>query len=151
MFPGPYRREMNRDARAMFALKDDILRLAQAAAGLGVRPVVAKPIPLCMFSREEFLRLTAVATLENVCDVSQNQYTNNILVNPDLSLFPCMALPLTDAKLSPGLSLDQFAQRSRRAVEPLQQAPMLDECAGCQMFYMQLCQPACLGFAAAQA
>jgi MoaA/NifB/PqqE/SkfB family radical SAM enzyme len=151
VFPGPHRQEMNRDVRAMFALKDDILGLAQAAADLRIRPVVAKPIPLCMFSREEFLRLAAMATLDNVCDVSQNQYTNNTLVNPDRSLFPCMALPLTDARLSPALSPDQFAQSSRRAVEPLQQTPMLAECAGCQMFYLQLCQPACLAFVAGRA
>jgi hypothetical protein len=150
VFPGPHRREMNRDVRAMFSLKDDILRLAQAAADLGVRPVLAKPVPLCMFSREEFLRLAAIATLENVCDVAENQYTNNTLVNPDLSVFPCMALPLTGAKLSPTLSPDDFGQRARRAVEPLQQRPMLDECATCQLFHLQLCQPACLGFAAGQ-
>ena len=125
--PGPYRREMSRDVRAMFQAREDILLLARTAANLKIRPVIAKPIPLCMFTREEFLQLAAIATL-NVCDIHQNRYTNNSVVNPDLSLYPCMALPLTGARLDSTPSFDHFGECSRRAVEPLQRTAMLEEC-----------------------
>jgi hypothetical protein len=147
VFPGPYRREMTRDVRALFQAKDDLLLMARTAAALNVRPVLAKPVPLCMFSRDEFLQLTALATLNNVCDIFENGYTNNTLVNPDLSLYPCMALPLTGACLETTPSLEQFGRHARQAVEPLQRTPMLEECRGCQLFHLRLCQPACLGFA----
>ena len=149
VFPGPYRREMSREVRAMFQAREDILLLARTAAGMRIRPVIAKPIPLCMFTREEFLELAGIAAL-NVCDIYQNGYTNNSVVNPDLSLYPCMALPLTGAHLNSTPSLDCFGGCSRRAVEPLQRMAMLEECPACQLHRMRLCQPACLSFALPQ-
>lgn len=146
VFPGPHRPDMDRNVCALFREKDRILALARAVAGLGIRPVLAKPVPLCMFPREEFLELAAIATLQNVCDVSQNEYTNNLLANPDLSLYPCMALPLTQARMETTPSLEHFGRQARSVVEPLLQLPMLEECSECQLFHRRLCQPACLGF-----
>lgn len=146
VFPGPYRREMSTEVRHLFRAKDSVWHLVQAAVRLNIRPMIAKPVPLCMFSRDELVELTAVADLKNVCDVSRNQYTNNTLINPDLSLYPCMALPWTGARLQTTPSLEEFGRVSRAAVEPLLQTPMLEECPSCQLFQMRLCQPACLAF-----
>ena len=88
VFPGPYRTEMAQEVRNLFRAKDQLLHLVQIALRLKIRPMIAKPVPLCMFSREELLQLTAVANVTHVCDVSQNHYTNSTLVTPDLSLYP---------------------------------------------------------------
>ena len=145
-FPGPHRQDMSRDVHALIHSKNNLLILIRTAISLGIRPLVAKPVPLCMFSREELLNVLATATFTNVCDISQNEYTNNTLVNPDLSLYPCMALPLTGASLATMPSLDDFGALARRAVVPLQQRPMLPECEKCQLYHLRLCQAACLSF-----
>ena len=147
-FPGPHRQDMSRDVLALLQSKNNLLTLIQNAIDLGIRPLVAKPIPLCMFSREELLEVLATTTVTNVCDISQNNYTNNTLVNPDLSLYPCMALPLTSASLANTPSLDDFGSLARRTVVPLQQTPMLPECADCQLHQLRLCQAACFSFVA---
>jgi len=145
-FPGPHRQDMSRDVHALIHSKNNLLILIRTAISLGIRPLVAKPVPLCMFSQEELLNVLATATFTNVCDISQNEYTNNTLVNPDLSLYPCMALPLTGASLATMPSLDDFGALARRAVVPLQQRPMLPECEKCQLYHLRLCQAACLSF-----
>jgi hypothetical protein len=147
-FPGPHRRDMSRDVRALCQNKSNLLTLIRTAIEWGIRPLIAKPIPLCMFSREELLEVLATTTVTNVCDISQNEYTNNTLVNPDLSLYPCMALPLTGASLATTPSLDDFGALARRTVVPLQQTPMLPECEECQLHQLRLCQAACLSFVA---
>ena len=147
-FPGPHRQDMSREVRALFQSKDNLLTLIRTALRLGIRPLVAKPVPLCMFSREELLEVLATTTVTNICDIAQNDYTNNTLVNPDLSLYPCMALPLTGAGLATTPSLDDFGALARRAVVPLQQKPMLPECEDCQLYQLRLCQAACLSFVA---
>ncbi len=146
VFPGPCRREMSHQVRSLFDSKGNLLGLVDVAVRAGLRPIIAKPIPLCMFGREEWLRLTATATLTNVCDISQNGYANDTLINPDLTLYPCMALPLTGARLNTTPSLEHFGACARRAVEPLQCTPMLEECPNCQLFRLRICQPACLSF-----
>jgi hypothetical protein len=145
-FPGPYRREMSREVRALFQSKDNLLLLVRTVLRSGLRPIIAKPIPLCMFLREEWLHLAATTTLTNVCDVFQNGYANDTLINPDLTLYPCMALPLTGARQDSTPSLEHFGECARRAVEPLQRTAMLAECPNCQLFRLRLCQPACLSF-----
>jgi hypothetical protein len=64
---------MSREVRALFQSKDNLLWLVRTAVGSGLRPIIAKPLPLCMFfTREEWLQLAATTTLTKVCDVSQN-------------------------------------------------------------------------------
>ena len=146
IFPGAYRREMSKEVRDLFRAKEHLWHLVHVAVRLKIRPMIAKPVPLCMFSREELIELTAAADLKNVCDVSRNHYTNSTMVNPDLSLYPCMALPLTGAQLETTPTLEEFGRASRAAVEPLLRVPMLEECRSCQLFHLRLCQPACLAF-----
>lgn len=68
------------------------------------------------------------------------------MINPDLTLYPCMALPLTDAPLDMTPSLEHFGACARRAVKLLERTPMLEECPNCQLFRLRLCEPACLSF-----
>lgn len=145
-FPGPLREDVSRSIRAMFECKANLLAYLRMASDLGIRPIIAKPVPLCMFSRDELLDVCARATVTNVCDISENCHANNTLINPDLTLYPCMALPLGEATLDDTPGLDAFGARARSAVAPLQEAPMLPECRDCGLYHLKLCQAACLSF-----
>ncbi len=145
-FPGPGRADMSREVRSIIDMKRDVTRLIDELDALGYRAILAKPIPLCMFDREELLVYSSRAFLKNVCEIYRNGYTNNVLVNPDLTVFPCMALSLPGGDLKKLKDLRDLGKWSRSLVEPLQVKVLLPECETCQLWHMKLCQPACLSY-----
>lgn len=99
-----------------------------------------------MFDRDELIHFAAQARVKNICEIYQNNYTNNTLINPDFSVFPCMALSFPDGNLKHAKDLKAVGSWSQKQIEPLLKTPMLEECVSCQLWQMGLCQPACLSY-----
>jgi len=112
-----------------------------------IKARVAKPFPLCIFSKDQIKELVVRGCLASVCTIYHNNYTYNLVVNPDLSVMPCIAmnrelpLYLLDFK-----SLEKIGEHYKKEMARLQKKAFYPECFDCELFYKNQCQGACLSY-----
>ncbi|MBN1505284.1 MAG: radical SAM protein [Sedimentisphaerales bacterium] len=108
----------------------------------GLRPVLAKPLPLCCVEQMELSRWDV---FDGVCTAYRDGFTFNVLVHPDTKIGLC------DADHGPDRpSLDEFTSWDdlQSYVAPRMRAwlrgPLWPECSQCYYGARALCQGACL-------
>ena len=113
----------------------------------GIKGYLSKPIPVCMFSLEEIRQLIMMETLVSVCTVYRNRYTYNLVVNPDLSVIPCMSLDVpANSKIVDFPDFDAITEVYRSPINEFAVRPFYNECQTCELFYEFLCQGGCLSY-----
>ena len=105
--------------------------------------IFAKPYPLCYFNEKELHFLLTKVKLKNVCEISRNNDTNNLTVNPDGSFFPCMAMNSEEYRNEELADLSSLESGYYASVEKLLRSALLPECRSCSLFYRGICQAAC--------
>jgi hypothetical protein len=117
-------------------------RFTEYLASHGLRPVLAKPLPLCCVEEMGLLRWDV---FDGVCTAYRDDFTFNVLVHPDRRIALCDADHESDRPL-----LDEFASWDdlQRYVGPRVRAwmrrPLWPECSQCYYGARALCQGACL-------
>lgn len=108
--------------------------------------VLAKPIPLCVFTDEEYQEILKYVRYKNVCEVDQNDSANNLMINPDGSYQPCA-----------GLNSDKYLYKNFDKIESLPSAyhmnidrlinkPIIKDCKKCYLFSIGVCQGVCYAY-----
>ena len=126
--------------------KDYILEFLQQCANQNIVARLAKPIPFCLFSLEELENIILQHEINHQCTVFKNSFTNDIIVNPDSSIAPCIGVD------RPGKSLLSFAshkdlrhyQKSR--MQSLMKIPFSNQCEKCLFWLEKKCRGTCLAY-----
>jgi MoaA/NifB/PqqE/SkfB family radical SAM enzyme len=110
------------------------------------RIVLAKPVPLCLMEPGTLHRIMQNIEIKNICEIDQNNHTNNIMINPDRTFFPCMALNHPDQQWGPiGRNYDLPASY-HSAVRETAAKPVLRMCFGCELHSRGVCQAGCFAY-----
>lgn len=112
----------------------------------GLSPRAAKPYPLCSFTEEQAKRLLAVKALAGVCEIGASGCTRNLVVGPDLDVYPCVALNLSPGKLTSFSSLQQLQNCMRPLVSGHLGAVDYQRCRQCSLREWKICLGGCLAY-----
>ncbi len=124
-----------------------IIKFVRQCATKDIRARLAKPLPFCMFNHDEVKELILCESLIPICTVTQNHYTYNLVVNPDLSVMPCIALDFNlTKKLTDFSSLESIGEYYSHYVDKYQKREFFPECHTCGLYYTYQCQGACLSY-----
>lgn len=130
--------------------KPKILSLIEYVAGRYNRErwelVFAKPYPLCFFNESELHEVLRYTHVKNICEIDKNGSTNNILINPDGSYHPCMALTDDTHRFESLQPLDRLPSEYYTGIENLMRRPLLEECRICSLHTTGVCQAACYAY-----
>jgi len=110
------------------------------------RLVFAKPYPLCFFTKEELHYVLKNTSVKNICEIDKNRNTNNLLVNPDGSYSPCMAMMSDDFRFPSFNNIDDLSGLYYTRVKDLQKIPLMEDCRHCSLHHRGLCQAACYAY-----
>lgn len=140
-----YRRQLPQEL--LSRLGGEILTFLDRARAAGVVSIFARPLPLCMFPRATHRRLTWLHFLHTRCSPGvRGPYSTRIVINPDLSTFPCYALFKRDKKITEFESLRDVGRHHRQLFSKLRRQPLYDECTACADYLRGACQGGCLAF-----
>jgi len=133
---------------ALDGFAEKILRLVRYLKEISgkTKLVMAKPFPPCYFAPQDLRFLLANIEYHNICELGRAGGTNQIQVNPDLSVIPCMALsaePFLVAEVRP---VEQLAERFAEIIPALINTPALPCCADCALFLRGACQAVCYSY-----
>ena len=123
-------------------------RFIARARNASIEPIIAKPIPVCLFGEEDGLKLVTDGTLIPFCSVSIDGCTHNATINPDLTISPCFGVEPDSSQL--GVRIDEVESWEKlqdmltTVVNPLVHHPVLAYCERCYLFHRDLCQGFCL-------
>ena len=113
-----------------------------AQAGLGLHQ--SKPFPLCMVSKETLRRAVRSGAIYSCCTVANSGYTQNLTINPDLSVYPCNGVAKATGDIKNSGSIAALGKVSGEFIRSLQSTNSLPECGECIMFYTGVCHGVCL-------
>ncbi len=114
------------------------------ATSLGLKLHLSKPLPLCAFSPDTLRRLLCGGALRQACPISCEGFTRNLTINPDLSTFPCSAIPMRGPGIQELPVLDELGGHFEPTIRRLLAMPYRESCANCALWYRGFCQGACL-------
>lgn len=112
------------------------------AAGLGMH--LCKPLPLCAFSDEHLKTYLRSGVLRSACAAYLRGCTQNITVNPDLSIYPCNSVAMKGPRITDFNGLADISDYYSPWVKNMLFQPYLDACHTCMFYYRGFCQGACL-------
>jgi MoaA/NifB/PqqE/SkfB family radical SAM enzyme len=110
----------------------------------GIKVVIRRPLPFCIFTTTQRLWLEKNADLHGVCLVGSRRY----YINTDLSLLPCSVLS-TDSSFK-GPNVFQFNSEKEAihyysdSMTKLKWKPLIKECLECNFYKQKECQGGCL-------
>ncbi|MGL1892739.1 MAG: radical SAM protein [Spirochaetaceae bacterium] len=108
--------------------------------------VLAKPIPLCVFSEKEYLRILEKVRYKNVCEIDKNNNTNNLIINPDGSYQSCVGLNKDKYIFNDFLGQESLPSSYHMNIDRVINKPMMDDCKKCYLFNIGVCQGACYAY-----
>lgn len=150
VFPGREKKNSYIEIEQLKNYKTNILSLVDYFVNrpftVRCRPVFAKPYPLCFFNREELYFILKNSRVKNICEIDRNGATNNLIVHPDGSFSPCMALISEDYTFPSLSSVNNLPSSYYSKVSDIQKVPLLPECRKCSLHYRGLCQAACYAY-----
>ncbi len=113
----------------------------------GVVSIFARPFPLCMFPERLHRRLHLFHSLHEVCSPGVlGSYATRIVINPDLSTFPCYAIFQRGPKITEFKDLQEVSAHNRELYLRLRWNPLFEQCKECKFFLAKRCQGGCLAF-----
>jgi hypothetical protein len=144
------------DGRNHHASLEELFRFAPAIARFAawarrrwgpVTLVLAKPFPLCAFSERELADVLGAIEYHNICEIRRRRFTDQVMVHPDLTVSPCMAVTSAAYRQPEPLPLPELAERVAASLAPLVARPLLPRCGSCGLFGAGACQAACYAYA----
>jgi len=127
-------------------MSDIILSFIEACKKQSIKPVLARPLPFCLFNEEERKFIRNNSKLRGTCGAGSNVY----VINPDLSVFPCVNLHLSEAKklnITKIKNEKEIFKFYQSLIEKLKWKIFIySECPGCKFLIRKQCQGACLTY-----
>lgn len=105
---------------------------------------LCKPIPLCSFSDETLRYFMVKGVLRSACGAYYRDFTNNLTINPDLSTFPCNAIPLLGPSIKSLRTLKDAGNFYSEKINQILFSPYCSKCNNCLFFFRGFCQGTCL-------
>lgn len=113
----------------------------------GVVTRLCKPFPVCALPEEAARGLLASGDLALSCPVHFQDFTNNIIVWPDLTYSACMALSRpAESGLLRTRGPVEAAGSYRERIRDLMTTPLMGRCRGCPLWSRGSCVGACLSY-----
>lgn len=146
-FPNENRSNRHIASTELKTFNTTVMEFVRKSYAHDIRATFAKPLPLCMFCQDEIKELVFYQTLIPVCTIQRNDYTYNLIVNPDLSVNPCIALDWKSPKrIIDYPSFEAVGAYYRPLIEAVQSRLLFPECKACDLHTDKKCQGACLAY-----
>ncbi|MBN2619366.1 MAG: radical SAM protein [Spirochaetales bacterium] len=110
--------------------------------------VLAKPIPLCVFTEYEYDQILNNIKYKNICEIDKNNNTNNLMINPDGSYQPCVALNSDKFIYNDFLKTESLSSNYHLNINRVLKTPIMEKCNLCYLFTIGACQGACYAYGA---
>jgi MoaA/NifB/PqqE/SkfB family radical SAM enzyme len=133
----------NENFREMYP-KDKITDFLDTCNREKVAIVFARPVPKCIFKREEIEKYKKNA-IKFKCYVGKDgDYTARLIVNPDLSVMGCYGVPIRGPELTSFKDIGELSDYYKGHYIRLRKIPLAPECLSCQDYLNDICQGGCL-------
>lgn len=146
--PFPSRERNNRFVRREFqrSFSHVIVEFVERMKRRGLSPYTAKPYPLCFFSEDQAKWLLAGSALRSTCEIGASGCTRNLVVDPDLQMYPCIALDISPGAIDDFSDLKHLQKRMSSLVLNYFEKVDLDQCLDCELREWKLCMGGCLAY-----
>lgn len=129
----------------LFVYKYKILDFIDKAVTKRVKVHFARPLPKCMFTKDEWRLLKRKFGAKGRCLVGQkNNYASRAVVNPDMSIYVCYGSFLKAPSFMDFKNIDKLSGYFKDGFESVRRKPLMDECISCDYFKDFSCQGGCL-------
>lgn len=120
-------------------LAAQVMEIARYARESGVVFAFYRPLLLCMFAPEQlaFLRRISPFLFYTRCPhCLKGDYDSDLrlIVNPDLSCYPCTGLAAEGARVAPGATRESINRTFKPLLKELAARPLMDSCRECRYF-----------------
>ena len=146
VFPGTARSNLFIGRSDFPRLAGTIVDFVSTCVKRGLEAHLAKPLPFCALSEAARRLLSAAKSLQPTCPIWRNNFTNNVMVNPDMSIRPCAALNSLPRHITDFDSLDDVGDYIGPHIRALLERKLYPGCDDCRYHESHLCQGACLGY-----
>lgn len=129
--------------RQMYS-KDKISSFIDACNKAGVFAFFARPVPKCIFSKDELKRYKKNG-IKFKCHVGRDgDYAARLNVNPDLTVMGCYGVPIRGPAVNSFKDYKELSQYYKDDFIRLRKIPAVPECINCKEFIADVCQGGCL-------
>jgi sulfatase maturation enzyme AslB (radical SAM superfamily) len=112
-----------------------------------IRVGLAKPFPLCMLPERVAKSFLSNGSMISNCQVHMQGFSHNIVVHPDLSFSPCLALNnSSNSKILDYNGVIDAAQVYLPDIKKLSEKPPIEECRHCPLAINGRCVGVCLSY-----
>jgi MoaA/NifB/PqqE/SkfB family radical SAM enzyme len=149
-------------------ISSKVLDFQQKCIDIRMPFYIYRPLMPCMFSAEEWKKLKG--TFPFICFTRcpvglMGDYSNTVVVNPDLSIFPCIAVFNKGPNIFSFKDRKQISSFYQKKMQPILSKPVMESCENCEKqsrflsdiekgsnsdlktyFSQKLCQGGCLSF-----
>lgn len=116
------------------SLSGKIFKMQEISMRLGIPFFIYRPLLLCMFPREEWqrLRMTFPFVAFSRCPIGyKGDYGIIVVVNPDLSTFPCTSVFIKGPNIFTFKDRSQISQFYKESLKQLLSRPLMESCREC--------------------
>ncbi|MBI1788226.1 MAG: radical SAM protein [Acidobacteria bacterium] len=144
--PSLSRRNRHAGENELLASGQFLVRVADVLRSEGIRPVLTKPIPPCAIPESRIADLRAGEALSPACNIPMRNWTQNVLVAPDLTISPCVGVSSRGPSL---LSFGDFEEISHYMISHLREIlrpTPFPQCHTCNFYLDHRCLGGCLAY-----
>lgn len=116
------------------SIPSKIFKMQENCTKLDTPFFIYRPLLLCMFSQEQWQRLrsTFPFVVFSRCPIGyRDNYATALMVNPDLSVFPCPSVFIKGPNIFSFKDRDTISQFYKEKLKPLLSKPLMDSCKNC--------------------
>ncbi|MBU1864486.1 MAG: radical SAM protein [Candidatus Omnitrophica bacterium] len=125
--------------------KQEICEFIHCAKTYGVKVHFARPLPRCLFSKQEWSYVKSKGGAKSMCLVGQyGNYASRAIVKADLSVDCCYGAFLKAKYLFDFSDLKALSDYFQSDFENIKKKPLMEECTKCAFFKRFSCQGGCL-------
>lgn len=122
-------------------LKNKLMYFVREFALNFIRVEFSKPLPYCIFSKDEFKYVALGHRFRGICSAG----SEILSVNPDLRVFPCLQLFIKGPKITEFNSVEEYKRFYRICIKELKWNRFLfEQCKNCLHYKEKKCQGSCL-------
>jgi len=146
MVPG-FLRQNKFSINELKILSKKVIKIIKLCENENVICLFLRPTPRCMFTDEQWKYINRYSNVTSKCYVGlNNNYARQLIINPDLSIFPCTGLFLKGPNILSFENLKEISNFYKNRFEELRWIPLMKKCGKCGYFLDKSCQGGCLNY-----
>ena len=107
----------------------------------------ARPVLKCTFTDDQWEDMYSKELIRSICFVGHNNHgPGRLMINPDLSIFPCTALWLKGPNILSFKNFKEVDEFYKKTLQKLRWKPLMENCKTCKYFINKQCQGGCLNY-----